>query len=382
MIELSNRLDVIFSHVQSLWRAGDLTLATQLLTREFHRNPSDVAIAHNLSVALYYEGRFGESLSLLVQVESIESNANTRYMASLVFFALKNFKHAFRAYDNRWAIENFPSKRIYTKLPEWCGQSTGRVLIWGEQGIGDELMFTYAFRNLFGSIGECRALMVIPKMVQFYNHQSLEADIIPWCEDINHSSFDFHLPVGSIGKHFEVFKDHPKHFDSPIDHKLLPTGGNGFLSGFKLIGVSWFTRSPDGMSGFRNIDLIQMLKLVSDFYSDASLQFVSLQYGEVNDEVELARKAGYVMFSPSEDLFDDTLLLSALIGRCEEVITIDNFVCHLAGALGVPTTILLPRLGQWRWGNFDDTVSYWYSSVKLRRQPRLGDWLGVLEDEC
>lgn len=55
------------------------------------------------------------------------------------------------------------------------------------------------------------------------------------------------------------------------------------------------------------------------------------------------------------------------------LVTIDTSVAHLAGALGVPTFLLLLRTSDWRW--FDSGQSSpWYPSLTLFRQRTAGRW--------
>ena len=53
--------------------------------------------------------------------------------------------------------------------------------------------------------------------------------------------------------------------------------------------------------------------------------------------------------------------------------TVDTSVGHLAGALGVETSILLAYLPDWRWG-IETKQTDWYRSVRLLRQEARGDW--------
>jgi hypothetical protein len=72
--------------------------------------------------------------------------------------------------------------------------------------------------------------------------------------------------------------------------------------------------------------------------------------------------------------FDDT---AAYFEALDLIITVDTSVAHLAGALGRPVWILLPRVPDWRW-LLDREDSPWYPTARLYRQPAPGDWSSVL----
>ncbi|CAN5164909.1 hypothetical protein BH20VER2_BH20VER2_10060 [soil metagenome] len=66
------------------------------------------------------------------------------------------------------------------------------------------------------------------------------------------------------------------------------------------------------------------------------------------------------------------------IAALDLMISIDSMPAHLAGALGVPTWVLLRAEADWRWmdGRAD---SPWYPTMRLFRQAREGDWKPVAE---
>jgi ADP-heptose:LPS heptosyltransferase len=60
------------------------------------------------------------------------------------------------------------------------------------------------------------------------------------------------------------------------------------------------------------------------------------------------------------------------------IISVDTFAAHLAGALAVPTWVLLPFAADWRW-MLQRSDSPWYPSMRLWRQESPGDWYAVVE---
>jgi Glycosyltransferase family 9 (heptosyltransferase) len=73
------------------------------------------------------------------------------------------------------------------------------------------------------------------------------------------------------------------------------------------------------------------------------------------------------------DLADTAQAITA----CDLVLTVDTSVAHVAGALGVPTWVMVACPAEWRWGR-KRTDSMFYPSVRLFRQARVGDWSAVV----
>jgi hypothetical protein len=73
------------------------------------------------------------------------------------------------------------------------------------------------------------------------------------------------------------------------------------------------------------------------------------------------------------DLAETAALLTALDG----LVTVDTAAAHLAGALGLPAWVALPYSPDWRW-LLDRPDSPWYTSLRLVRQRRPGEWGGVV----
>ena len=90
---------------------------------------------------------------------------------------------------------------------------------------------------------------------------------------------------------------------------------------------------------------------------------------------ELPPLPGMVSLAPLLGNFSDTAY--ALRGM-DLLITVDTALAHLAGALGIPTLLLVSYIPDWRWmmGRAD---SPWYPTLRIYRQPEPGNWATVIE---
>ena len=106
------------------------------------------------------------------------------------------------------------------------------------------------------------------------------------------------------------------------------------------------------------------------------IEIVSLQ-PEVRetDEIPLA-DAGIIDY---RDVLTDFSQTAALVSELDLVVTVDTSIAHLAGALGIPTWILLPSNADWRWME-GTSRSPWYAQSTLFRQPSPGAWAHVRDE--
>jgi ADP-heptose:LPS heptosyltransferase len=125
----------------------------------------------------------------------------------------------------------------------------------------------------------------------------------------------------------------------------------------------------------RNIGLLDIAQVLNK----PGIQLVSLQYGDVSDEISnLKTKFGISVTQVSDvDNKNDIDGLASLISACDEVVSTTNVTVHLAGALGADVSVLLPFVPRWIWGK-PNSPSTWYRSVKPYRQSTVGEWDNVL----
>jgi ADP-heptose:LPS heptosyltransferase len=102
----------------------------------------------------------------------------------------------------------------------------------------------------------------------------------------------------------------------------------------------------------------------------------SLQKGDAATQLEqLPAEIPLIDLGPQQSDFADT---AAIIANLDLVISVDTAVAHLAGAMGKPVWILLPKVPDWRW-MLDREDSPWYPTARLFRQPAMNDWDSVME---
>jgi hypothetical protein len=139
------------------------------------------------------------------------------------------------------------------------------------------------------------------------------------------------------------------------------------------VGVCWAGNFQHKNDRHRSVPLSIFAKLFELPYD-----FVSVQQARQGEEEELAAlcKRHSNLTALALDDFRNT---AAVLLNCHVVVTADTSVAHLAGTLGIPTWVLIPKFGtDWRW-QLERTDSPWYPSVTLYRQTKIGDWRSVLD---
>jgi hypothetical protein len=155
---------------------------------------------------------------------------------------------------------------------------------------------------------------------------------------------------------------------APVSASPRPSAPASFLR----VGLVW-GGSPTPL---HNRKRSATLAALAPLAAAKGVTFVSLQKGEPAGQAANP-PVGMKLIDHTSELgdFADT---AALISALDLVISIDTGVAHLAGALGKPTWVLLPFVPDWRWFT-DRTDSPWYPTMRLFRQPALGDWSAPID---
>ena len=336
---------------------------------------------NNLGNSFKELGRFDEALeSYKKAIELDPDNPENLNNFGRFLMLINNFKEAFKFMEWRLKMEELNFIPLKTLKPRWHGDDK-KIFLLKEQGIGDQIMFSSMIPEIYDNadklIVECdhRILPIFQRSLP--NNIKYITDRM----EVSDNEYDCQIPIGSLPLHFRKelidFKKSSRGWLKADQEKVKNIRQNIIQNkSKKIIGVSWRTSSLLTNSHLRNIALAKILEPLKNL----DLIFVNLQYGEVSNEIDNLRSeyGVEVLEIPGLDLFSDIDSLAALISACDYIITIDNLNSHFAGALGVKTMLLLPKVADERWG-LEPNKTYLYDSLVLYRQSSYNDWNETLK---
>jgi len=297
----------------------------------------------------------------------------------LALLAQGDLAAGWTAYAYRLSIQD--AARTQFPQPDWEGSPLGdkTLLVYAEQGVGDEIMFASCFPDVISDAGACiiecdRRLMPLfarsfPQLHFIARTKNRERQLLDPPEA------DLKVAAGSLPGFFRSsFERFPAHQGYLIADgsavERWKTRYDSLGSGLK-VGISWRGGKTAIVSRIRSSTLDQW----KDVLLIEGVHFIDLQYGDsFKERADAHDQFGITIHDwadsdPLNDLDDFAAKISAL----DLVISVDNSTVHLAGALGVRVWTLLPFSCDWRWmRDVDDTP--WYPSLHLFRQPSIGDW--------
>jgi tetratricopeptide (TPR) repeat protein len=311
-----------------------------------------------------------------IALELDSSSPDIQRNLAMALLLTGDFKEGWLWYESR--LRDSTSGRFRPCPSPWQpGHGEERLLVTGEQGLGDQIMFCSLLTELSPHVSRL-SVQLDSRLRSLLQRSHPEIHFFDPAVAIPDSSAEACIPIGSLARFFRHGSDDFGRSTFPYlcsdPHRVGSLRDQLSAEGTILIGISWCSISPKGGQD-KSIDLQQLAACLSL----PGVQLVNLQYGDVRDSLRaLAELTGIdVINVDSVDTFHDIDGLAALIQACDLVVTTSNTTVHLAGALGKPTWLLLQKIPDWRWGLHGETC-LWYPSVRIFRQACRGQWDGVL----
>lgn len=347
--------------------------------------PDEIGIRNNLGDALLLAGHPEEALANTQAVLALAPDlGESRLFRALALLTLGRFEEGWAAWEDRWTVQPWLFVAGRFPQPAWTGQPLGgnRLLIWGEQGIGDEIQFASLLPLLVRAGVSC-VLECEPRLVPLFTRSLPEVEVVArgWPPDANLTrteAADPHraliaaqIPAGGLPRLLADAGGVPR---SAAPYLLAdPARVSSFRAaippGTLAVGIAWHTTNPKHGNS-RNIPL----RVLAQALHRPGVRLLVLQYGDWRQEIAALKAEGIdIEVLAGLDPWSDLDGLAAAVAAVDLVVCIDNVTVHLAGALGRPTCALLPFAAEWRWQR-DRTDTPWYPTVTLCRQQAPKDW--------
>lgn len=323
--------------------------------------PKLVSALVSLGSAHRIKRNFPKAIQLQGRALSLDNNnPAAHYEVALIALTQGDLQRGFFEYEYRWRWDKFPLQPLITEKPKWNGQNcTGKtVLLWGEQGFGDNIHFI-RYAKLVKKRGATVLVLCRPELVRLFESVEGVDAVMVSAEGVD---FDFHSPLMSLPR---VFKTTLRTIPADVPYIWSATPQRKEFT----IGIVWAGQACHCDDQWRSVPL-ETFKTLFDV---PGVRWCSFQCGPRANEVD--RFPHIEKTSASFRDFQDT---ADALGEIDLLISVDTSVAHLAGAAGRPVWALLSHTPDWRWMLEGDTTP-WYPTMRLFRQSPGEDWASVIE---
>ncbi len=348
--------------------------AAECQERALAHQPDYAEAWNSLGVIRHVQGRFSEASNCFTRATELKpDHAEAQFNRAMNLLLRGEFQAGWTAYE--WRRFQKGVREPELGCPLWDGEDLNNktIVIRAEQGLGDTIQFI-RYGHWLQDLG-ARVIAIVPHslkpLLQSYTgveSWSLPGETTPaadvWCPLLSlPSRFGSNctdLPAKVPYLHAE---------ESRVEYwrsRLARWPG-------LRVGITWQGNPQHKADRFRSLPLDAFAPLAEL----PGVQLISLQKGPGTDQLDLWHGATPI-HTLGEEVDQDGAFLdtAAVMQSLDLVVTSDTAAAHLAGAMAIPTRVVLSASPDWRWllGRDD---SPWYPTMRLYRQRRLGDWAEV-----
>ncbi|MBC7840773.1 MAG: glycosyltransferase family protein [Gemmatimonadaceae bacterium] len=341
--------------------------------------PSDPDIANTTALLLHRAGRLEEALALCERARAIAPDAlHLSLTHAMLCRTLGRYELGWSLYERRLELPALLQRPFAPTSPRWDGSPlAGRsILVRAEQGLGDQIQFL-RWASMLQARGAADVMVqAAPALVRLF--RSAPGVDLVIASDRPAPSHWVHVDIGSLPHLLRTGDD----LRADLVPYLSTTAADASSGRLQLapraaalrVGIVWGGSPLQEDNRFRSVPLPGLLAAILR----PEVEVVVLQQGPAREQLDsidpVLRGTLHDAAAACSDMYDTAVVAS----QCDLVISMCTSVVHLAGALALPTWLMLATPAEWRWGASGERSAL-YPSLRLFRQQQSGDWTSVLD---
>ncbi len=390
--QLWNNLGTVLSE------QGESEQALTFFDEALRQQPNDSRARHNRSNARIQAGDVAGALedleTAIPGAPTPRDGAMMRFAYAQALIACGQLERGWEEYEVRFD-ENFETTvRFLVNRPRWTPETdlSGKtLLVVGEQGLGDEVLFANVLPEVVSALGrDGRLILAVEERLQplfarsfpdaeIGRHATTKQQYLTFRAAITSTPLeevDVWTPIGSLLRRFRTtidsFPDRSAFLQADPARVAYWRGQLDSLGAAPKAGVLWKSLLKDADRSRYFSPFEQWRRVLRT----PGVTFVNLQYGDCSEELAQAEAAGIPVWNPPGiDLKNDLDDVAALTCALDVVIAPPNATSNIAAACGVPTWLICtpgawPLLGTQRYP--------WYPTVRAFLAPKLNSWETVM----
>ena len=356
---------------------------------------------HNLGYAYSHLGLLEEALAAydgaLERVTDPGERVEGLHSRSICLIGMGRLEEGWREYEIRRDTHFRAYVNQMLKAPYWQGENLDgkRILVIGEQGLGDEFMFANALPDLIRAVGANGKVQIAvdPRLVPLFQRSFPDAQVgsyddrklvhrdgdkelrfIPWATA--NGEPDYQVLMGSLLQYFRKRLQ-----DFPREAFLVPDAARveqyraqlAALGSGPFAGICWRSMMMTGKRG----KYYSALDDWAPILKTPGITFINVQYGDCADELARAQEMHGMKIHSIEglDLKQDIEGAAALSAALDLVISAPTAAAATAGSVGTETWFL--TAGR-TWPQLGTDEFPWYRATKVLSPEKFGDWASLM----
>jgi len=363
---------------ESMRRSHRLVDGLQVARHAFALAPHDPSVANILALLLHRNDRIDEAMTICEQVRAIApGDGNLELTHAMLLRTCEQYEQGWLLHERRLECPELTMRPNPPASPHWSGAPLdgAHILVRGEQGLGDQVQFVRWAPALRDAGAGRITLQCAPALVRLLTGVSGIDGVVP--ASMPAPPHDVHVDIMSLPHLLQVGNDMRREM---VPYVALPPAENALAArlhrtrtGVLRLGLVWGGTPLHTEDHSRSMPLASLLPALVR----PDVEIVLLQQGASRaqlDAIDPLLRSTFLDIAPHCSDMTDT---AQALQQCDVLLSVDTSVAHVAGALGLPTWVMVACPAEWRWGRTRHD-SLFYPTVRVLRQEVVGDWTAVV----